>query len=253
MAKYRCPSCGAAHREPVAACRLCGQRMGSDVELPHAAPPDDTMAIERYRAQSVIPYILGGLALVIVVAIAAVAFDVVATDDLGETANELPIIGPEDGAWSTYEDPDGRYTVDLPIEDPAVSQVEVLGADATITEAAIGDIMDLAVVWVDSPTITGDSTVGRLRPLAEQYAATFDAELDGEPAAGEFEGYPAIDVTTSGFNYNGAPGHQQMRLVEVDGDLVILVVTSVEENPEQYDRMVDSFSFGATEEAGEAP
>ena len=49
MAKYRCPSCGAAHKEPPGTCRLCGYVMDGSVEIPTGAPTVRPAAAQEAR------------------------------------------------------------------------------------------------------------------------------------------------------------------------------------------------------------
>src|SRR5690606_10843475 len=164
MSTYRCPLCGASHKDDAERCRLCGQSLKADTVA--VAPPRATTGPVRAQ-RGIKGVVLIGLGLVIALGAVAVAFGLVQENKQVRQAKEL-VTGPVDG-WSTQEDHEGRFRVDLP-GTRTRSLMPVAGADdGTVTAwaASVGDDTDLVAGW---GTVTPPLTDGVISaPIATQY------------------------------------------------------------------------------------
>ena len=110
MAKNRCPSCGAAHKEPPGVCRLCGYVMDGSVETPMASNIARPVAAKKRGA--------GSLALDRRDHRAGAgrgrpgaAHRVGRLDGQQGSIEKIGIHGTTDG-WKTVTDPEGGFTVE---------------------------------------------------------------------------------------------------------------------------------------------
>ena len=70
MAKYRCPICGAAHKEPPTHCRLCGQDMRDAAFVPMT--PKGARVATKQRKGTLRIGVLGALAVLAILVLALV-------------------------------------------------------------------------------------------------------------------------------------------------------------------------------------
>jgi hypothetical protein len=111
MSKYRCPVCGAAHKEPPDKCRLCGQVMteGAQVDTPlsREAPPPE-------RGIGGIAFALIGVVLVIAILFILLGLTP-ANKAIDNVKSKIPVVGQQtcDGCEQLRDD-EAPFTVVLP-------------------------------------------------------------------------------------------------------------------------------------------
>ena len=114
MAKYRCPSCGASHKDAPSSCRLCGYIMDGSVEIPSGGA-QARAPIEKKGGLG--GFALIGLLVVVLLGAGAVIFHLTSGNaTVAKVIDKLPgQSAPPDG-WKTVTDAEGGFTVSLPPE-----------------------------------------------------------------------------------------------------------------------------------------
>jgi hypothetical protein len=108
MPKYRCPVCGASHKEPVPNCRLCGQNMGPNAVSTFETP----VASEYHRKRGIKGVFLIGAGLVVLILSVTLALGITKpTREMEAVKNKIS--GSADG-WTTQVEQEGKFTVELP-------------------------------------------------------------------------------------------------------------------------------------------
>jgi hypothetical protein len=163
MSKYRCPLCGATHKDPAERCRMCGQSMEPGAPRVNAHQRVDPVRARRGTKGLV----LIGIGLVVAIGVAAVALGLVRETTQVRKAKDL-VTGEADG-WTTQVDEQGRYTVALPGTRTRESTAFPATDDGRITawHAELGTDAEILVGWGKvSPTLT-DGTLAA--PAAYRY------------------------------------------------------------------------------------
>lgn len=140
--KYRCPACGATHKELVNQCRLCGRSLDPTKAGDSVVAP--TARVVTSSGSSTKGFILIGIGAVLLIAIGGIVFGVIRSNKAIDTAvNKLPGIGAEqtDG-WSAIPAEKATelgFTVSLPgdrtfetITFPGVDDNKLTGYSAAI-------------------------------------------------------------------------------------------------------------------------
>lgn len=271
MSKYRCPICGAVHKQYQPNCRLCGQSLASE-NIPVAGP---TAATPQGSSSSIKGIFFIGAGVVLLLLIGAVAFGVVQSNRAIETAKEVVLDQNTDG-WSTLvcategasteatptcTVPEGQaFSVELP-GDRTKSNTPFALAEGQKMETwstSIGDDTQLEVIFAP---VTDPSTGLAPDPkdaLAIQRIG--DAWLAGEGLTREvdntgasdvkvdettFRGHPALIITTPSteVTLNGQDAYLQTMLVQRGDVLFVVQTTSIYKGAEQFDRMRQTLTF----------
>jgi hypothetical protein len=249
MSKYRCPVCGSPHREPVEICRQCGQAM-VETDIKPIQRKADPGVRERYRSKSVTPYIFGGLALVAVILIVAVAFGNADTEGpVDEVIEKVPGLTSDDDGWEVFEEPTGAFVVELPNEPVQQDFLDLSDqGETTAWVSPISGRMDLVVAYTNGAGMgTGDTTEVRLRPVADRFLAMTGGKYVDDPVETSFAGYPALEFEIEDYQRDGDPGHLNGLVIQVGDELVVAWTDSLEESPEQFPRLLETLeiSLGA--------
>ena len=204
MAKYRCPSCGAAHKEPPATCRLCGYVMDGSVATAISGP---TAAAPPPENRSALGLAVIGIVVVLVLGIGALVLHVSSGNaTVTKAIDKLPGTGSTPTGWKVVTDAAGGFTVQLP-PDPTTTSVAFPGADngqLTGWQATVGDAPQVdTILYViygkvhPNPGETASSTVTRLG-LAK---LARDPGYVESKTLGTYQGYPAISYTMNRVNF----------------------------------------------------
>jgi hypothetical protein len=272
MANYRCPICGANHKEPVESCRLCGADMtGRPIPAEfHAAPPP----VSTKGGVKGIVFI--GLGVVLLLGIAGLAFGFIRSNEVIEQAKVKVLPNQTDG-WRVQNEPDplnskgtapstvsvGHFSVELP-GDPTYETIP-FGAtnegNLTVWTAKIGTDYLLQVGWGHvtppapgvGPTGTAvDQTPTGQRFLKETVAPQWLAShgvtaTQVTEQATVISGAPAyvIKEVQSTTTLNGKPAFLQTALILHKDILYVIQLTSIYKDADQLDRMINSFTITA--------
>jgi len=271
MSTYRCPICGANHKDNVAHCRLCGADMTGrplPVDTGIGAPPPIP------PAGSVKGIVFIGIGLVLVLALGAVFFGFIRNTQVETVATN--VFGKHTDGWTTQNEPDetqpggtsassgsvGRFSVELP-GDRIRETIDFTGTNdgkLTVWTAKIGDDMTLQAGWGNvTPPPPGSGPEGTfkdqgptrqifLRELAANWmkANGINAGNVSESTT-FFGGMPAYSVKTQTANtkLKDKPAYTQIAF-GLNGDkLYVLIVTSVfrPQDTDQLDKMQSTFQL----------
>ncbi len=272
MANYRCPICGANHKDSVAQCRLCGADMtGRPIPTPfQAAPPP----VSTKGSMKGLVFI--GLGIVLVLGVAGLAFGLVRSNDVIESARVKVLPNHTDG-WTAQSEPDdknptgtgptgvsvGHFVVELP-GDRTRESIPFAGTNdgkLTVWTAKIGTDYKLQVGWgpVTPPTpgagpngTSADQIPTGQRFLKETIAPAWvtsqgatsttvteqDAVISGSPAYIVREVQPTTTL-------NGKPAYMQAAFILHKDILYVIQVTTIYKDADQLDRMMNTFGITA--------
>ena len=128
MATYRCPECGASHKEHVPNCRLCGAPLDIAVTV-RTVTVDRNIAAERFKRKGMGHFIVIGLILVVGIGLAAFFIGGVDNSPVRSTIYKLPFIDPPvEDTWFAWADPDEVMIVDVPARMESEDQAIDLGS-----------------------------------------------------------------------------------------------------------------------------
>jgi hypothetical protein len=271
MSKYRCPICGAVHKQYQPNCRLCGQSLATE-NIPVAGP---TAATAQSANTSIKGVFFIGAAVVLVLLIGAVAFGVVQSNRAIETAKEVVLDQNTDG-WSalvcsvegasteatpTCTVPQGQgFSVELP-GDRTKSNTAFALAEGQKMETWSTTISDDTLLEVIFAPVTDPATGAAADPkdelalqrIADAWLATKGLTREVDPTGSSdvkidettFRGHPALVITTPSqdVSVNNQDAYLQTMLVLRNDVLFVVQTTSIYENAEQFDRMRQTLTF----------
>ena len=184
MSKYRCPVCGATHRDMPDACRLCGQKMAEGAVVGDFSGSRDVIAKRKG---------LGGMVAIAILIVVVIAVGL-AWAGIGPGGRQvdqviaqapIPLKARADG-WSELREEEGRFIVDMPTngrervtpeqkffgaESTEVAWVVKLGSD-TLIEARFLDLPEAMYAEAfPGGTIPADGGRAFIRTLTENMVA----------------------------------------------------------------------------------
>lgn len=247
MSSYRCPLCGANHKDAAERCRLCGQSLA-----PGAVDAAPRAVAKPVRAKRGIKgVVLIGLGLVVALLVGALAFGVLKADRQVRMAQDL-VTGTADG-WSTQAEAEGQFQVDLPGTRTRSAATFAGTDDGTITawQSSIGDDTEVLAGW---GTVTPPLTDGKIsNALAVQYlketviprwAVTNGVgEKTGLFREGTIGGLPAVSVETvqPQLKVKGKEGFAHVAVALRGTRLYVLQVLTIYKDTPQLERMANTF------------
>jgi hypothetical protein len=247
MSSYRCPLCGANHKDAAERCRLCGQSLA-----PGAVDTAPRSAVKPVRAKRGIKgVVLIGLGLVLALIIGALAFGLLRADRQVKMAQDL-VTGTADG-WSTQVESEGHFQVDMP-GTRTRSTTTFAGTDdgnLTAWQSSVGDDTETLVGW---GTVTPPLTDGTIsHPLAVQYLretvlprwalAHGIEEKTGEFQEASIGGLPAVVAKTvqPQLKVKGKEAFAHMAVALRGTRLYVLQVLTIYKDTPQLERMANTF------------
>jgi hypothetical protein len=282
MSKYRCPICGAVHKQYQPNCRLCGQSLSGE-NIPVSAPKAATAIGTNTSIKGIIWL---GILVVLVLLVGAVFFGYVQSNRAIETAKEVVLQQNTDG-WSplvcatqgasteatpTCTVPEGQgFTVELP-GDRTKSNTPFTLAEgqkmetwsATVSDDTLLEVIFAPVAETATPTTTAAPADGEeqseeakemtaLKAIGDEWLKTKGLSRetndtgtsDVKVTETSFKGHPAVIYTTptTDVTINGKDAYLQTMLVLRNDVLFVVQTTSIYENAEQFDRMRQTLVF----------
>jgi hypothetical protein len=267
MSTYRCPICGANHKDNVSQCRLCGADM-TGRPLPvetgmHAPPPVSTKG-------GVKGLVLIGLGLVLLLIVAAVGLGFVRSQAVETAATK--IIGKHTDGWTIQTEPDdkapggstaasgsvGHFSVELP-GDRTRETIDFSGptdGKLVVWTAKIGDDTKLQAGWgTIVPPAPGGGPNGTfadqgptrqlfLKDLAAKWMTSNGVRstlvTESNAFFGGLPGY-VVKATTPTAKIKDKDAYAQVAF-GINGDkLYVLIVTSIYKDADQLDKMMSTF------------
>lgn len=251
MAKYRCPSCGASHKDPTATCRLCGYVMDGSVEIPTGVP-QTRPPIEKKSGLGSIALI--GLLVVVVLGVGAVVFHITSGNaTVAKVIDKLPgQSAPPDG-WKTVTDAEGGFTVLLP-PNPTATSVKFPAADNGQLSGWLGTIgsppqvdTELYVVYGKIHPKPGEKAADTVTRLGNAKMALDGGFVESKELT-TYQGYPAIRYTINRVDFQGQQGYENA-LMFLKGDQLFVVesISKYAGDPAdaEFDQVLNSLTFTA--------
>lgn len=243
MSKYRCPICGSPHREPVAKCRQCGASMREDDQIPIITKAPRSSDADRMKTRSLLPFVLGGLLIVALLAAGAVAMGLVDTGDEVDTvvARVSPI--EEGDGWIVFEDPDSMFSAETP------GELELDAAPIALTDTGttieyskqVNEQLEVLIAYTQDAGLDTSDPYATLQPIAQQIAGLWNGRIFGEPTETSLDGRPAINFTVDEITIGSVPYELYCRLALLDtGDVLLVATLSTGDPPEQQNRMLSA-------------
>lgn len=244
MAKYRCPTCGAPHKELTDQCRQCGAMMDPSMKaMPTAVQADAELPADKYSPKGISHFILWGALGIIIVLGGAIALGVGSDDDgIQWVRDNVPGLGadPDDG-WVAWEDPDEVVATSTPGDLTADGEFPV--SDFTAFTREVGDTQVVAVGYTtdgynDGAAEDEDSNIQLLDALAQEWVAAQGGELTTDNDVKGAEGArPYLDARFDGVSLPDGAAFGNVRLIRVGDEVVFVQTISYEESPDSQARM----------------
>lgn len=252
MAKYRCPECGAAHKDPEPYCRLCGGPMTERARY-QQTNADHSIDASRFERRGMGHFVVFGVIVGVVLVLGAVWLGVVeGGEDVREISKDIPGLGGTEDQWFLWPDPTERIIVEVPAIPEESSDPLPLaeGSDTAQFDIVIGDVVH-TISYTDGLDFSYDEDSPSearilLETAADNLAELQDAVVLRRGEVFTWQGrYPAIEVTYDGMSLAGAPAFGTAQLVLADGELVFLQTLAAEQTPDTFGRIRDSLTFVA--------
>lgn len=251
MSKYRCPVCGATHKEQPEKCRLCGQYLGSRLTGPALQPEVRQAAGTRRGVADVAVLMIGG---VLVIALIFVVLGLTGSNSFLENIRDkIPgLARTEDDGWEEVDDADGGFRVDLPDTAERANATYTLAENSRLEQwvANIGAEVELSVGYatLDADFELDPKSDASVNGLANVYQSTVNANFRQDPQRTSFRGYPATTGTIDGLmmaDSNGVnwPATIKVLIVYKEHRAYVLASKSIYQDHPNFGRMVNSFEF----------
>jgi hypothetical protein len=251
MAKYRCPSCGASHKEATTTCRLCGYIMDGSVEIPtnvaQARAP-----IEKKSGLGTIALI--GLLVVVVLGAGAVIFHITSGNaTVAKVIDKIPGQAATPDGWKTVTDAEGGFTVLLPpnptptsVKFPAADNGQLSGWLATIGSPPQVDTQ-LYVIYGKIHPRPGEKAADTVTRLGNTKMALDGGFVESKELT-TYQGYPAIQYTINRVDFEGQQGYENaMMFLKGDQLFVVESLSKYSGDPadSEFNQVLNSLTFTA--------
>lgn len=243
MSKYRCPVCGATHKEQPEKCRLCGQDMSGSSTIPAYTGGSRQIAQKQSG--------LGSLMLVALVGVLAIGILAVVLGFTGSNSfidnirDKIPGLQVEQSdGWTTLDDPSGGFVAQMPEgrEKQFVSFPPAANGRLDQWSSTIGEETDLTISYGKVTKPDGQSANATLASFAQTWATSLGGKTEQTTETG-FQGYPALDVGVRDLTYEGQPATAKAMMVLRGDTLYIIQSESIYNDHPQYGRLLGGFQF----------
>lgn len=249
MATYRCPECGASHKEKEEFCRLCGAPIANPVTY-RTATIDKSIAAEKFQPKGVGHFALIGVAVALVLGLGAIALGIVdGGDEVNQVRGELPSLGRADDAWFEWADPAEVMVIEVParpekVDDP--DAVDAAGTDVVAWTTSIGDTTFLfghtsGLDFEDADDL--QAATEQLEESAEIMAENLGGTTIGVGETFELGDHFAADASYQGVSLPSGPAFGNARFVLADGELYFIATKDYPRDSEAHDRMAGSLAI----------
>jgi hypothetical protein len=246
MSKYRCPVCGATHKESPEKCRLCGLSMGAISGVPVSSGTRQ-VSTKKKGIADVGVLAVGG---VVLLALLFVILGFTGSNSFIENIRDkIPGAGGNDG-WQDIDDGDGGFTARLPEDNERRTTPFPLAANGRLEQwvAPISAETELSVSYVRLPTPPESN---EWRSFLEDAAITWGDTLGGwatQIRESSFRGYPMMSTTIDGLRMEDSDGTVQVGSAKaylvLRGDTLFIIQSkSVYADHPNFASLVDSVKF----------
>jgi hypothetical protein len=253
MAKYRCPYCGANHKEAVHQCRLCGAVIDGTVEMRGAVAVAARPVQTKKRGMGRLALI--GILAVVGLLIAAIALGFTNGDlRFGKIRDRIPFLRTHDDGWVKVDDAEGGFTVEMPSSRETWSTPFALADNSRLAgwKATVGPEITLAVVYGTMTPAAGTTSQATLNQVVDTMVAEDVANAQpnrtvtvNKRTETNFRGYPAVVFDESGTDQNGQYAYAKNLVFLKGNELYVIAENTIYKDFAQYDRMTNTFQFTA--------
>jgi hypothetical protein len=243
MSKYRCPVCGATHKDQPTKCRLCGQDMSGSSTVP-AYTGGSRQAIDKKGG-------LGSLALIGIIGVLAIGILAIVLGFTGSNSfidnirDKIPglQVDEKDG-WTSLDDPSGGFIAQMPEgrEKEFVAFAPAANGRLDQWSSVIGNETDLTISYGKVTKADGQSANAALASFADTWATTLGGKIEDTKETG-FQGYPAIDVGVRDLTYEGQAATAKAMMILRGDTLYVIQSESIYNDHPQYGRLLGGFQF----------
>lgn len=252
MATYRCPECGASHKDLVSHCRLCGAPIENPITVRNAVL-DKSVAAERFAPKNVNHFIWIGLFIAALFVVGVFATGTVHNATLSRAWHKIPFV-PEavEDVWVEWDDPSQRMIVELPAtpETPDDDQVLDLGAETQTWTTTLGDA-EVFVGYTDDlnfePTtdeegnsLEESETTAAFTAAAEAMAEQQGGRLDAVGDIFRYDGSMAADLVIDGVSLQEGVAYGSVRMIMSDGEIYFAETIDYQPNSDTQKRIRSS-------------
>jgi hypothetical protein len=260
MAKYRCPVCGATHKQMPEHCRLCGQTMGEESIVGDFSGNRQDIAPKKGLSGIVLAVIGGVLVLVLVLVLLGLAPGARQVESVTRNIPGVPT-NDSDG-WSELADPEGGFVTRFPggeRQKQAGVAVPSFSGTGTKWSVNLGDETVVFVTYVpadpeDRPGTAADETgttlsgKARVNRIAEDYVEALEAQgakVDKKEEVG-VGGYPAVYLEVRNVKDPTIPGksfYDRILLIGREDTVYLVGTQSIYKDATQFDKLSSSFTL----------
>jgi len=243
MSKYRCPVCGATHKDQPTKCRLCGQDMSGAATIPaYTGGSRQTMQSRGSLAS----LLLIGLIGVLVIGLLAIVLGFTGSNSfIDNIRDKIPglQLDKKDG-WTALDDPSGGFVAQMPEgrEKKFVAFAPAANGRLDQWSSVIGNETDLTISYGKVTKAEGQSNNAELASFAQTWAASLGGKIDSSTETG-FQGYPALDVAIRDLTYDNQAASAKAMMVLRGDTLYIIQSESIYSDHPQYSRLLGGFQF----------
>lgn len=245
MSKYRCPVCGATHKEQPTHCRLCGQDMTGTGKIPAFTGGSRPAAVRKGGLGSVLLIAVIG---VVAIAVLALVMGFTGSNDFIDNIREkIPGLAPAaDDGWTALDDAAGGFVAELPEEREKqfVSFPPAANGRLDQWSSVIGDETDLTISYGRVSTQPGQSAAAALVSLGDTWALSTGAKID-DTTETTFRGFPAIELDLRNLTFGEQTATAKAMMVLRGDTVYVLQSLSVYPDHPQYGRLLSGFQFTA--------
>jgi hypothetical protein len=247
MSKYRCPVCGAAHKESPEKCRLCGLSMRVISSVPISTETKQ-VATKKKGIADVGLFAIGG---VVLLALIFVILGFTGSNSFLENLRDkIPGSGGNDG-WQEIDDGDGGFTARLPEDNERRTTPFPLAANGRLEQwvAPISAETELSISYAHLDPLPGGNDWSSL--FGEEAALDLADTLGGRATQiteSSFRGYPIVSTTITGLRMEDSGGTSQVAsakaYIVLRGDTAFIIQSkSVYADHPNFASFADSVQF----------
>jgi hypothetical protein len=218
--------------------------MLEDAQIPIITQAPRNADGDRMKTRSIVPFILGGLLIVALIAAGAVALGLVETgNEVDTVVAKVSPIEQGDG-WIAFESPDGMFSAETPgeLEPNPTPAALVPGATTVEYSKEINEQLSVMVAYTEGAGLDTTDPYATLEPVSRQVAANWNGKIFGEPTETARVGRAAINFTVDEITIGSVPYELYCRLALLDtGDVLLVATLATGDPPEQQTRMLSAF------------
>lgn len=243
MSKYRCPVCGATHKEQPEKCRLCGQDMSGASTIPAYTGGSRQAAEAKGGLGSLMLLAIAG---VLAIGILAVVLGFTGSNNfIDNIRDKIPGLQTDkaDG-WTTLDDPSGGFVAQMPEgrEKQFVAFPPAANGRLDQWSATIGDETDLTISYGKVTKADGQSANAALASFAGTWASTLGGKIQDTNET-SFQGSPALDVSIRDLTYSDESATAKAMMVLRGDTIYVIQSESIYNDHPQYGRLLGGFQF----------